>query len=490
MPTPPRFGLRTTIKLFDTVVEQHVSWANPTDWTAVNANVPNETNAPIGRYRWNGAVVEIQGLDTNRKTIGGAADCWTWRNNNGVEVSLDRIKMQRARRGTGEAWGDVALLVMMLTLMVGIAQLNTIFRMVVGEPVQSVRSLEPSPELIARYLRQEFGGAATGQVAYVDRNQQFREKPLVYLPAGSPGPLDRAGGGTHVSDTLSRRAPTNEATPDQNRTRTPDANKPEIAPRPGQQPLMVAADEPPIDDKITPRASIERFVGWGFHDWLDVAESTPAADREMVERLRLAQEIMRIDPNDPFALLTVSYYAYLSENHQLCRDLYKRYIELYPDDAAGWNNLALSYKRTGEYDEEEKLYRIALSLEPGNTNTKNNLAVNLAHQGRYGEARDLMGQLNSAPEEVPYAELHRAKIAASEGKNRQAYRHLKKALSLVERLDTFHHIEFRQDIRLDPSFDALRAQSKFRQILRDRYGDDTPLALGQGVRPQKEVSGG
>ena len=90
-----------------------------------------------------------------------------------------------------------------------------------------------------------------------------------------------------------------------------------------------------------------------------------------------------------------------------------------------------------------------------------------------------MDNLNSSPDEVPYAELHRAKIAASEGKHNRAYRHLKKALSLVERLDTFHHIEFRQDIRLDPSFDGLRKEGRFRQLLRDVYGEDSPIALGR-----------
>ena len=376
----------------------------------------------------------------------------------------------------------------MLTLTVGVAQLNAILRMVVGEPVESVSSMEPSPELIARYLKQEFGGEKSGQVAHVDRNKEFREKPLVYLPAGSAGPLTRAGGGTNASPNPERRAPrpdTQDSEPNQHtESRRIDRVDPTKA-----SPLLEPQERiEPVKRK--PRPSIERFVGWGFHDWLDVAESSPQADQEMEERLRLAQEIMRIDPDDPYALLTVSYYAYLSENHQLCRDLYERYIELYPEDAAGWNNLALSYKRTGDYGEEEKLYRIALALEPGNTNTKNNLAVNLAHQGRYGEAKQIMDQLTSKPEEVPYAELHRAKIAASEGKQGRAYRHLKKALSLVERLDTFHHIEFRQDIRLDPSFDALRSQSRFREILEETYGEQTPLAIGLGNDIVPGVSGG
>ena len=94
----------------------------------------------------------------------------------------------------------------------------------------------------------------------------------------------------------------------------------------------------------------------------------------------------------------------------------------------------------------------------------------------------MMNELQVAPNELPYAELHRAKIAASEGKERKAYRHLKTALGLVGRMDTFHHIEFRQDIRLDPSFVKLRKQARFRELLDDTYGDDSPLAISQNGR--------
>ena len=88
-------------------------------------------------FRWQQDSVEIENKVAQRSTLSTSEDAWIWQGDDGVEVRLDRIRMQRARRGTGEAWGDVALLVLMLTLTVGVAQLNAILRMVVGEPVES-----------------------------------------------------------------------------------------------------------------------------------------------------------------------------------------------------------------------------------------------------------------------------------------------------------------------------------------------------------------
>ena len=476
----PQFGLRSTVYLFDTVVDQSVLWSRHRDWSDVELNVPTKSGQSVAQTRWHGDVLQVRDRDAGIVELQTDNDHWSWEGPEGVRVRFDRIQMKKARRGSGEAWGDVALLVMMLALMVGIGQLNALFRMVVGERVESTAALEPSPELIARYLRQEFGGEETGVVAHKQRQSEAKTRPLVFLPSGSSGPMDRTGGGAKAGPSPKRSAPVEAAEESQTQPNTPAQALAEKV----LANFRHTQDEPDRDKPKPrlPKESIERFVGWGFHDWLDVAESSPSVDQEMRDRLSLAREIMRIDPDDPFALLTVSYYAYLSEHHTLCRDLYQRYIELYPEDAAGWNNLALSYKRTGEYGKEEDLYRIALALEPGNSNTKNNLAVNLAHQGRYTEARSLMTQLSLAPEELPYAELHRAKIAASAGKERKAYRHLRNALSLTDRMDTFHHIEFRQDIRLDPSFAKLRKQTRFRDLLVDTYGEESPLAISQTVR--------
>ena len=45
-------------------------------------------------------------------------------------------------------------------------------------------------------------------------------------------------------------------------------------------------------------------------------------------------------------------------------------------------------------------------------------------------------------------------------------------------LDTLHHIEFRQDIRIDPSFANLRGTARFKAVLTKYYGKDSPLTEG------------
>ena len=485
---PARYGLRSSIFLYDTVVEQCVLWEQNTQWMDLPLNVPTPNEQAVAAMRWQGRSIEFRDETGTVHSIQEDGDDWVWEGPSGVSIRFDRIKMKRAKRGSGEAWGDVALLVLMLTLMVGVGQVNILIQSFLGGVVDSTATLEPTPELIARYLLEEYSGAESGNLARVERPASNTSQAKTYLPAGSKGPMDRAGGGANQGLETRRRPPTEE--PLDRIQDSSDRDLPELTITDPKQ-IEIIAPRPELHRPDSPRTtqSIERFVGWGFHDWLDVAESNSATKKQMEERLGLAQEIMRIDPNDPFALLTVSYYAYLSENHTLCRDLYERYISLYPEDAAGWNNLALSYKRTGDYDKEEQLYRVALSIEPDNSNTKNNLAVNLARQGRFNEARALMDQLELKPEEVPYAELHLAKISAAEGKDKRAYRHIKRALEMVNRMDTFHHIEFRQDIRVDPSFKRLRKQSKFRALLEETYGAQSPLAIGQSNIPAVVADG-
>jgi hypothetical protein len=493
-----RYGLQTTTRLFGTVVEQRVHWGpkhgRGSEWSEIPTPVEPTEFHPLPEARWTSSSdVEFRNANPDSSSPGR----WEWSNGAGVEVQYERIEMKRARRTTGEAWGDVPLLVMMLILVVGMAQVNYVLSLWMGAQPAETRTMDPSPELIARLLKQEFGGGEQGPVARVQPSEFERTAPTFYLPAGSNGPMDKMGGGEVAGPEPKRAPPTQE--PDEVKKPKKEGATDLVAEVDATDPLSTQAPgidglhPEPVDegsDEETTLTSVERFVGWGFHDWLDVAEANDSADKEMTERLQLARELMKIDPDDPYALLTVAYYSYLSENYEMCRDLYHRYITLYPDDAAGWNNLALIYKRTGEYAEEERLYRRSMALDPENANTKNNLAVNLAHQGRYREAEEIMAALRPSPEELPYAELHRAKIAAEQGKDRKAYRHLKRALSGIEVMDTFHHIEFRQDIRLDPSLEALRGLPRTRRLLESTYGDDSPLKLGANRRAKSGVADG
>jgi tetratricopeptide (TPR) repeat protein len=237
---------------------------------------------------------------------------------------------------------------------------------------------------------------------------------------------------------------------------------------------VAEVDLPEEDTKPALDAPAEEEEGWGIQDWYD--EQDEAMDNLEIDlMIRAARHRLRIDPDDPAALSILSYYQYLAEDFDGAVETYDRYIELYPEDAAGYNNKALIYKRRGEYGREEALYRVALAIEPNDVTALNNLGVNLAHQGRYDEALSVMRQLEILDPGDAYADLHRAKIYAEMGDDDKAFVYLEKALEGMKKLDTLHHIEFRQDIRVDPSFEKLRQTARFRGILFRYYGEDSPL---------------
>jgi tetratricopeptide (TPR) repeat protein len=154
-------------------------------------------------------------------------------------------------------------------------------------------------------------------------------------------------------------------------------------------------------------------------------------------------------------------------------------IELYPEMSGGYNNKALVYKRRGEYAKEEGLYRLALAIDPGDPTALNNLAVCLAHQGRFGEAMRVMDEVERQLPDDAYTWLHRAKILAAKGDDEAALAQLRRALDGIRKLDLMHHIEFRQDLRLDPAFVRLRKDERFFALLEEFYGSSSPVGAGR-----------
>ncbi|NCG17951.1 MAG: tetratricopeptide repeat protein [Rhodobacterales bacterium] len=340
-------------------------------------------------------------------------------------------------------------------------------------------------EYLARLLKEDYAGDDEGVISRdFDREDIGKDSKAIYMPAGHDGPTDKMGGAEETAPDPVRTPKVEDLVlPEKgDGSESPlfiDSEDSEVA-IPAQEATEddgktdFGSDEASDEDPNIAEAPAEEEQGWGIQDWYDERDAS-IDDLEIELMVKAAKPQIRTAPDDPSALSVLSYYQYLGEQYDDALDTYDKYISLYPDRAEGYNNKALIYKRQGDFALEERLYRVALALSPNDVTAMNNLAVCLGHQGRFEEAHALMVALETLDKDEPYADLHRAKIYASQGEDALALQFLDKALMGMAKLDTLHHIEFRQDIRLDPSFAKLRSSREFRDILVRYYGDDTPL---------------
>ncbi len=457
--------------------------------------VPTPSHGALVELAWESpSRVQITPVDASaeRGRLTPETPHWRWDGPNGITVDMDLLARRDARRLPLHAGMDLGLAVVVATLLVFVIQAQLVMSLWTARAANlQTAAPDPTPEYIARLLERDLDGAEEGYEERVERLEYERKNRSFYLPAGSDGPKVRAGGGRAIGDESQRVASDltePELLPEADPALLPELDgQPEpfeLPDTPGSTPELVAELEAPEEvldsDRFEAPPEVERFIGWGFKDWFEVEDARPEQKAEWQEQLELARVRLRIDPNDPYALNTVGLYAYLAENHELSRASYHRMMELYPDTPTAYNNYALVLKREGEYIEEEALYRRALELDPSDTHVLNNLAVCLAHQERFDEALQVMDRLDTISPEDSYADLHRAKIYAAMGKERKALRYLERALEEVPALDTLHHIEFRQDLRLDPVFNGLKRNRRFEEILRDAYGEEAEYVLSSG----------
>ncbi|NOY27299.1 MAG: tetratricopeptide repeat protein [Oligoflexia bacterium] len=472
-----------------------LAWPRSVELGGTGADaVPTADGEPLGRVLWtpgkDPVFVDHGAGDVDR--LMPVDSRWSWRFGD-IDVDISGQPRDPARRLPTDPLGDVGMVVVALGLYVGLLQARLFVDVMPAQGTAGDMNYRVSPELIARLLQRDLDGADQGAPQRADRPDYRRSSRGPYLPAGGDGPLNRAGGGANQGPMVVRTPPPEDET-------LPQADKPPaeltdalaldqsvpaldpLGNLPGDDDAIAALDEYAKEMARPSRArdAIERFIGWGFRDWFDAVDKQEKLDPRVERQLQLARRRLRLDPDDYGALAVVGEYAYLAENIELSRSSYQRLIELYPDDTAGYNNLALTYKRDGLWDQEEALYRMALALNPLDIVVLNNLAVNLAHQDRYNEALAVMAALEELDPDDPYSDLHRAKVFAAMGKRERVYKYLRRALDGVDQLDSLHHIEFRQDLRLEPLFAKYRREPRFRRLLRRAYGPDADALLRAG----------
>ena len=501
-PTSPRSARRTvvvvTARFFDTVVEETLF---PRGGQAVQIGNSSAMSLPVpegipyyarvtrvGHHRYviedhEGHIYPLEPGDLHTVTAGPVT----------VEFRVV-AKFALSRYEGFYLWGSFAWFTVVFAATLVMAQGDVLLRNACpwfGLFCPPVEFADNSPsgvtaEYLARLLREDYGGAEDGAIQPEEHERADKDEPWAYIPAGAEGPITEMGGAAEVAAKEIRA-------PEQVEAEAPAAT-PEEAPVVAdegeeQAPVLDPADDPEeAADAVTDGDGVEEIVesegpaeekeGWGVQDWYD-AEDASYEQYEIQTMLRAATQRLRIDPNDPEALSILSYYQYLAEDYEGAEATYDKFIGLFPGESAGYNNKALIYKRQGDYAKEEGLYRVALALNPDDEVVLNNLAVCVAHQGKFGEATAIMDRLMVLDPDDAYAELHRSKIAAAMGDDEGAYSYLEKALAGMSGLDdTLHHIEFRQDIRLDPAFAHLRQTRRFHSILARYYGDDSPLQEG------------
>lgn len=387
----------------------------------------------------------------------------------GLEIDAAPVRRFRLVRWVFDQGHAVLPLLTMAVSLAGL-QLQLLLMLVFGGGASGGAYPEPSPELIARLLEEQYDGADRGLAARpTERPRAETKVESYYLQPGSAGPAKRLGGGQDVAK--ERQDGKLGASPQKAVETVPVQELGDSAEPPEPEQVAVAdAAEPTPTEGEDEAPAVEVTEGWGLTDWYDTEDARRDAEA-IKQQLEYAQQLLRIDPDDLYALQIRSYYEYLAMDFDRARRTYDHMLEVDPKNAATWNNLALVHKREKDYVKEEELYRVSLEYGPDDPNTLNNLAVCVAHQGRYDEALALMKRVEGMTPDDPYADLHRAKIYAMMGKEELSYRFLRKSLGAMRKLDTLHNIEFQQDIRVDPAFESMRQTDRFRKLLLRFYGE-------------------
>jgi tetratricopeptide (TPR) repeat protein len=170
-------------------------------------------------------------------------------------------------------------------------------------------------------------------------------------------------------------------------------------------------------------------------------------------------EVRRARELDPLSLLinaNVGYTLYFARRYDEAFEPLRKTLELDPNYPTAYSMLGANYAAKGIYREAVAAFQETIRLGGGNTGVQAYLGAALARSGEPEKARAILKQLNNSEEYVSPVEL--SVLYNALGEREQAFALLEKAYA-----ERDLQLQF---LRVETTFDELRSDARFQDLLR------------------------
>jgi tetratricopeptide (TPR) repeat protein len=148
------------------------------------------------------------------------------------------------------------------------------------------------------------------------------------------------------------------------------------------------------------------------------------ADADAAKRHLRAELLLR--PQDPAVLMDLSNLLVDTHQPRAAVACLKRLVQIEPNNASAWQNLAVAQFMTGRYEDGIESCRECLRLDSQNPQAVYNLALACEHLGRYDEALGWVRRgLERDPKDLSLQKLElRVRVLRWRGRLARAFRSL------------------------------------------------------------------
>ncbi len=191
------------------------------------------------------------------------------------------------------------------------------------------------------------------------------------------------------------------------------------------------------------------------HQWYSLSLSFAGQHEDAI---REAQRAAELDPLSIIISLDVGEVLYFARRYGEARRAIERTLEVSPDFSAARYYLGLVYLQDHKFEESIAELQKAAVLSPQDDRRKAALGYAYAVSGRKDDSQDVLTQLKKQSKRRYVSPYVMALISVGLGKKGEAFEWLEKAYKQRD-ADL-------PSIRLEPMFDPLRSDTRFRELLR------------------------